>query len=71
MALVRHQSNLSLPPVYDFTVPGLAEESGQTAVAENLDRLTTSHKHLTSDDMNFLDETLPSARASENGRSMW
>jgi hypothetical protein len=63
--MVRHQSSLSLPPDDDFTVPDLEEESGQTAIAENLDRLTTSHKHLTSDDMRFPDETLPSARASE------
>jgi hypothetical protein len=63
MDRVSRESSLSPPPADDFMVPNLEEESGQLAIAENLDGLTAGHKPITSDDVIFPDENLPSAQS--------
>jgi hypothetical protein len=55
MDRVSRESSLSPPPDDNFTAPNLEEESGQSAIAENLDGLTAGHKPITSD--------LPSAKS--------
>jgi hypothetical protein len=56
MAQVSSKSSVSPPPDDDFTVPDLGKESGQAAIAGNLDELTASHKPITSD-IGISDET--------------
>jgi hypothetical protein len=65
MALVGHESSLSPPPDDDIPQSDHEEdESGQSAIAEKLDRrVTTGHKPSTSEHIRFPDVTLPSAKS--------